>query len=335
MDEDAPITWLINQIDSIVISGAAATAAAISTAVTPVVASCFGIYMLLMTVGYARGATSEHVWDFWTRAMSWVLIIGIGLNAANYAAVVIPIVTGLGSDLANAVSGGGPTAGALDQLALHYLKILDDGYEAANSPMFPFNVGPLLLYLLKALLIIVCLVPFLVAATLAMVAADVGGVMVASVGPLFFGFLLFPATRQYFSAWMNTALSYALIPLFVAVIAGLSVTMSKAMFTARGAANLSEASLKTVFLASMGNLVLLFLVKQVGALASSLSAGGINAAMPGGLGALAGAMRSGMAGTWREMRGAAAGYRGAREGARALRERLANRNNGIENRKAG
>jgi len=84
------------------------------------------------------------------------------------------------------------------------------------------------------------------------------------------------------------------------VIATISVGLSKTMLS--GSGSLDDVSLKAVFLASMGNLTLLFLLKQVSALASSLSAGGINASMPGSIGTLASAIRSGGAGTAREIR---------------------------------
>ena len=189
----------------------------------------------------------------------------------------------------------------------------------------------MLLYFMKFVCVLVGLIPFLVAATLCIIVADVGSVLVAMVGPLFFAFLIFPATRQYFSSWLNTALSYALIPVFVAVIATISVGLSKTMLS--GSGSLDDVSLKAVFLASMGNLTLLFLLKQVSALASSLSAGGINASMPGSIGTLASAIRSGGAGTAREIRAGIAGYRATKNAGKAAGRWAANKFNSI--RKAG
>lgn len=331
MNESAPITWLITEINKIISSGAGAAASAIATAVAPLAAVCFGIYIILICINYMRGAETEPVIDFGVRCAGFAVIIGLGLNAGNYTGTIIPIVTGLGGDLASAISGGNASAGTLDQLALHYFKILDDGYESANSPVFPFNVGPLVLYTLKAVFILVGLIPFLVAATLTIIIADVGSVMVAMVGPLFFAFLIFPATRQYFSAWLNTALSYALIPVFVAVIATISVGLSKTMLS--GSGSLDDVSLKAVFLASMGNLTLLYLLKQVSSLASSLSAGGINASMPGSIGTLANAIRSSARGAAKDAKAMAAGYRSAKAGGKAVRSWAANKFNSI--RKAG
>lgn len=306
MDYGAPITWLINEINQIVSTGASSAASGVASAVTPLVASCFGIYIILITMNYMRGAESEPVLDFFTRIAGFAVVIGMGLNASTYTSMVVPIVTGLGSDLANAVTGGNVNATVLDQLANHYFKILEEGYDKANSPIFPMNIGPLLLYAFKAVLLLVGLIPFLVAAAMCLIVADVGSVLVAMLGPLYFGCLLFPATRQYFSAWVNTAFSYALIPVLVAVISTVSVGLSKKMLETGG--NLSDTSLHVVFFAALGNLILIFLIRQVASMASSLSAGGINAAVPGGLGSAAMAIRSGTYGAMRDIKTLNKGY---------------------------
>lgn len=325
MDESAPIAWLIGEINTIVSSGAGATASAIATAVTPLAAVGFGIYIILICINYMRGAETEPVIDFGVRCAGFAVIIGLGLNAENYTSTVIPIVTGVGSDLASAISGGSATAGTLDQLALHYFKILKDGYDSAKQVGFPLNAGALILYFMKFLCILIGLIPFLVAATVTLIVADVGSVLVAMVGPLFFAFLIFPATRQYFSSWLNTALSYALIPVFVAVIATISVGLSKTMLSGKG--TLNDVSLTSVFFASMGNLTLLFLLKQVSALASSLSAGGINASIPGSVGTLANAVKAAAKGSAKAMKAMAGGYRNAK----AAGSWVANKFNSIRN----
>lgn len=323
MDESAPITWLIGRINELVTAGASATASTIVTTITPLVSVCFGIYVILITVNYLRGAESEPVFDFGLRLAGWAVVIGIGLNAANYSAVVIPIVTGIGGDIASAVSGGSATAGTLDQLALHYLQIIDDGFEAASSLDGFAAIGAKIVVCLKSIIIIFGLVPFLVVATLSIIVANVGSVMVAMVGPMFFAFLLFPATRQYFSAWLNSVLSFALVPIFVSVIAVMSIQLSKEMLSSGG--GLLDASFKSVFLASVGNLVLLALVRMLASLASALSAGGVNIAVPGGVGALASRVQSGILGTGREARM----LMGAYKGGKSLAKSLANRFNSI------
>ena len=307
MNDNAPISWLINQINNIVSSGASSTASAISGAVTPIAAACFGIYIILITVNYLRGAETEPIIDFGMRCAGFAVVISIGINASNYASYVIPIVTGIGDDLSSLITGGSANSTALDELAKFYLKIIDDGYEKATAPWGTGKIGPVILWTVKSFITIFGLVPFLVAATVCIIVAKVGSTIVAMLGPMYFCFLLFPATRQYFSAWLNTAFSYALIPVIVAVISTISIGISKSMFAGSGG-NLTGTSFKLVALAAVGNLVLLFILKQVSSLASSLSAGGINAAMPGSVGTLARSIRSGGAGTAAEIKGTAKAY---------------------------
>lgn len=300
MESSAPITWLVDKINEIVSSGATDVASNIATTITPLVSIGFGIYMLLITLNYMRGAESEPVLDFGMRCAGFAVIVGLGLHADNYASIIVPIVTGLGSDLSNAVSGGTVSAGTLDQLALWYLEIIAKGFLKAGEVGGLAGLQIKMLVFLKAAVIMLGLIPFLAAATLTIIVADVGSVMVAMVGPLFFACLLFPATRQYFSAWLNTAFSYSLVPIMVAVIASISVGISKEMLSS--GATLDRADFGDVFLAALGNLILLFLLKQVSSLASSLSAGGINAAMPGGIGSASGSIYHGGKGTAREVK---------------------------------
>ncbi len=333
MDESAPITWLIDQINVIVSTGAGTVAGAISGAVAPLASACFGIYVILMTINYMRGAETEPAIDFMLKMASWAVIIGIGLSATNYKTIVMPIVTGLGTDLANAVSGGTVTANTLDTLALTYLNIINEGFTSAEAIGGVEGFGVTVLVFFKAIVVIIGLVPFLIAATLFIIVANVGSAIVAMVGPLFFAFLLFPATRQYFSSWLNTAFSYALIPMMIAVVASISVGISQAMVPV--GTTLDNVPFKTVFLAAIGNLILLFFVKQVAALASSLSAGGINASLPGSVGTWASNIKSGMGKSAKEAKAMGKGASAAWAAGGRAKAAIANRFNRITRAKAG
>lgn len=319
MNEAAPITWLIDKINTLMSANLNVAATAIANTITPIVSICFGIYMLLIVVNYMRGAEKELVIDFGVRMAGFAVVIGLGLNMDMYTSTVIPMVTGLGTDIANAVSGGNVTTGTLDKLALYYINIIGDGFAEA-SPIL--NMGATATIFLKALIIIFGLVPFLIMATLTNIIANAGSVMVAMVGPIYFSFLLFPQTRQYASAWFNTALSYALIPIFVSVIATVSVGISQEMLSAGG--SLSETSIFSVFLASIGNLTMLFLLKQVSSLASSLSAGGINAGMIGGGSLASGAAKGGKLTGKAAYRGGKAAYQGGKAAYQAATNKINN-----------
>jgi type IV secretion system protein VirB6 len=279
MDDSAPVTWLIGRIDLIVSAGAISTATAIAHTITPMAASCFGVYIILMAVHQMRGARSEPVRDIGLRITGFCVVVGLGLNMANYTSFVIPIVTGLGSDFASAVSRGNVSAGVMDQLELHYLGILDDGSRSASQQSGPSGVGAMAICGLNAAFVACGRIPFLVLAALLPIVADVDSVIGTSVGPLLFAALIFPATRQYFPAWVTTAISYALMPMLVSVIAVISETLSKEMLSdANG--SFANASLASVSFTSLRNLVLMLLLRQVSSIDSSLSAGGINRVAP-------------------------------------------------------
>jgi type IV secretion system protein VirB6 len=331
MDESAPISWLIGEINNIVTTGADAVASGIANGIAPLASACFGIYVILMTINYMRGAETEPAIDFLLKMASWAVIIGLGLNAANYNAIVSPMVTGMGMSLANIVSGGTVTESTLDQLALAYLNIIAEGFMKAEAIGGLEGFGVTMLVAVKALIVLLGLIPFLVASALFIIVANVGSAIIAMVGPLFFAFLLFPATRQYFSSWLSTAFSYALIPMIIAVIASISVGLSQRMIPT--GVTFDNVPFKTVFLAAIGNLILLFFVKQVAALASSLSAGGINASMPGSIGTLASSIRNSMRGSAKEMKSIGAGGKAAWNAGGRAKQAIANRFNSI--RKAG
>lgn len=300
MDKTQPITWLIEKINTVFLSQAVNVSSALSTSIMPLITACFAIYMMLIVFNYMRGAEDNFVGDFMYRIMGFAVVMGIGFSAGSYASTVLPIVTGLGNDLASAVSGGTVTSGALDNLVLFYWKIIGEAMKNLTEYGVT-DIGIVVAVVFKLAIVIIGLIPFLVIATVTIITANIGSGLVAMVGPIFFACLLFPATRQYFSAWVNTAFSYALVPLLVAVLSMVSIGLSIEFM---GDSPLADSSTFSVFFAAIGNLILGMLVKNVGSLASSLSAGGINMGSAGGLGSATSSVMSTMRGTNRNIKAA-------------------------------
>ena len=78
MDEKAPITWVMSQLEGLVSSGLNHTASVISSSITPLVSIGFGIYIFLISLNYLRGAETEPIIDFWMRIASFAIIVGLG-----------------------------------------------------------------------------------------------------------------------------------------------------------------------------------------------------------------------------------------------------------------
>ena len=281
---DAPIQSLITKVDTLIGSVASTAAAGISGVLTPIMGTFFGIYIILICVNFFRGASSAPVWDIYLRAAGFAIIIGIGLSAEGYVNNVIPIIQTLGDDLAKAASGAEPNATGLDQLAINYTEFLHHRYILYQEmPWYNFGgaIENGIIYFATMVLVCISLVPFLVFATALLIMAKVGTVLVAAVGPIFFACLIFPATRQYFSAWLNSLFSYALIPVFLAIVAMIAVNISKSTFEEANMMTSDEIIIKLIFIGIV-NLILIVLIKLCSSLASSLSAGGINAGSPAG-----------------------------------------------------
>lgn len=294
MPPKAPIQWIIDQVTSIVSSNTNSVAETLSSTIAPLFSACFGIYIILIMVNYMRGAEGEPILDFFLRMASWAVVIFLAFSAGAYSTHVLPIITGLGDDLAMAVSGAPLNATSLDKLLEFYTSVFQKGLEQASDGYSPLNLPDISFVYLKWLVICLGLIPLVIAAAILLIVAKVGLLLVAAVGPLFIGFALFPATRQYFSSWLNTAFSYALIPLFVAVIANSAVEVSSSIFKdASGNLNLDDATFVSCLGAALCNLVLLFLLQVVGRIASALSAGGVAVGSGSGIGGAARAIASG------------------------------------------
>lgn len=284
--EFTPVKMVMDKIDQALGDTAITVSAKISKTIMPAVGFCFGIYVLLIVVNMMRGNSSELVWDVWMRCVGFAVIIGIGLNMGNYANYVIPMVTSLGDDLAAAITGGSSSASSLDKLAQHYILIIEEDYIRIDNLGWTSGTDKFIqpmLWGIKSLIILIGLVPFLVLAAAAIIVAKVGSVIVAALGPIFFACLIFPATRQYFSAWVNTAVSYALLPIGIAIVVMFSINISTEIFNDAGKDAYQKMTFVTVFMASIVNLLLCVLIKTVQGLASSLSAGGINPGAAGGV----------------------------------------------------
>lgn len=293
MPPEAPLQWIINQITSIIGTSTNSVAETLSSTIAPLFSACFGIYIILIMVNYLRGAESEPVFDFFLRMASWAVVIFLAFSAGAYTTYVVPIITGLGDDLATAVTGAPLNAASLDKLLMFYTDIFQTGLDNASILPSPLNLGDLLFVYFKFFIVCLGLMPLVIAATIILIVAKVGLLLVASVGPLFIGLALFPATRQYFSAWINTAFSYALIPLFVAIIAQSSIQISTSIFDNGTNLDLSKATMLTCIGAALCNIVLLYLLQVVGRISSSLSAGGVAVGSGSGIGGAARAIASG------------------------------------------
>jgi len=327
-DENAPISSFINYINLTASTALNGVAGTMIETISQLALACFTIYIILMMWSYMRGAVDDPVQDFLMKFFAWSLIIGYGMNAETYTSTILPIVTGLGDSFLK-MFGNSTDASAMDTLFNTVGDLIGGGLYKINETASLTNpqIGSYLTWLLDAALLIAGIFPFLITATVMVIVANLGAQIVASVGPLFFFALLFPSTRQYFSAWLNTVLSYAFIPLFVAVVSMLAVGTTNGILDLKPGETILTVSFAKILFVAFADWVFVFLLMQLSSVASSLSSGGINAGMPsGGHGAMIRAVK-GLGGA--TGRGAKAGISGVNHLRLNARRERANKNNTI------
>ncbi|MDD2892534.1 MAG: type IV secretion system protein [Halothiobacillaceae bacterium] len=290
-DGNLPLGWFIDYVNCQIGNSLNPTLRSLIAYITPLFTALFGLYFLLLSVGLLRGKETMHVMEFLHKSIAWALLIGIGFNYQTYNETVMPIATNLGNEL-NAILTNNPSmARSYDALFINLVDMLTVGMRAINTEIsftepstWVVALWQLFMVALKFLVLFVGIVPFVALAVSFTILANAGAQIVAALGPIFFGLAIFPATRQYFSSWINTIFSYTLIPALVSIVAVVAtgVTMTILGVTAPlpgEPVSLVDVNLSNSVMAAIANFVFIFMLHQVASIASSLSAGGINAGM--------------------------------------------------------
>lgn len=300
----APISSMINMITTPLATALSTYAGGLITAMTAPVGVCFIIWVIIKASHMMKGMDESSLLDFGWFLLSFFIVLAM---MTTYETGLMPWI----NDLANSGVAGETT---LDQVAIYYVGIFDASDTEVANIINPLERIPMMITVgIKEFIVLVGLVPFLIAATLIYLSLKVGLMMVLALGPIFLALGLFPATRQYASAFANTVFSYVLGFALLGVIALVSINLSKEMFT-NPDATLVDATMPLVIYAAIGNLLLMFLLKQVASIASSLSAGGINAGIAGGnLRSLASSIRNSARGSSRDLQAMRKGYQNVKD----------------------
>lgn len=227
--------------------------------ITPLGMACFACYLLYIALSYLEGIDLGMMMIDWVkRIFALTIIIGLGLNISTYTSTVFPIITHLGDDLAQTWTGnsGANMGTLLDGIVDKVAQITDTNMELASKaadtalpdPNVPTTdpsatgivdgvidavndasnavlgatIGSLkneLIAFFKNMLIWGATWAFLIIAAAFLLIATVLLVLLASLGPVFFMFAIFPATRQYFYNWIGQVLSNAFLFLLTSVTA--------------------------------------------------------------------------------------------------------------------
>jgi type IV secretion system protein VirB6 len=249
-------TFFDNAVNNVIVSGTTNMIALIS----PLLAVCFSIYVMLILFSYWKGDTDEPIMDFLSRLVGWGAILTFGLNIDMYKLYVTPLVTGLGEDLGGTVSGTANSAAALDQMANAFLdafiRLFRDasGVEETLFAMLAIaSVG------LFGGLFMVVAIAYIILAKLAL------GILVA-IGPFFIAAALFPASRELFKNWTAQCLNYAFLVMLFSFAAQIEIAMVNGLVP-------QDMSLSALFQMNLVCAVFILVSLNLPSLASALAGG--------------------------------------------------------------
>lgn len=213
MADSGIFTNIFTLIDDSIVKVVVSKSSNLITVIEPLLLSGFTVYLLFLFISYWNSSFEENIVDFFKRSMAWFIILGLSLNLGNYEEYVVPFVLGFGDGLSRTFSGADTTInGSLDELAMTVLDGISATIEEADG------VSATVVAVLIILLISIFSVIFLIISAGYILLAKIFAGILVVVGPLFISLALFPATRQFFSAWINQIINYSLLTLFIHIL---------------------------------------------------------------------------------------------------------------------
>ena len=216
-------TNVFNNIESTINSVIVGKTANMIAIISPVLLAAFVVYVIFVTWSYFGASIEQSMFDLLKRILAWGVIISFALNLGTYNNTVVPMVLGLGEGLAAAFSGAPANATALDSL----VNLLSDMLKANNDvyaslPMT--EVGAKIRIIVTNFVVLICFALFLIIAAAYIILAKVFLAILVVLGPIFIALALFPATRQFFSSWLNQVINYNLYFLLINVVGAIFIT---------------------------------------------------------------------------------------------------------------
>lgn len=241
--------------------------------------AALGVTLYFVLQGYAiiSGAVQEPFSNLLKQCAKIIIIAAFALNAGNYASFVVEGFEGLESGLADALSASGSPASIYATLDASLAKGFDlVGVCMENADRAGFHFGTAFGWIVAGLVVGLASLLVTLAGGAVIITAKFSLALLFAIGPLFIMCLMWPATTKFFDSWFGQVLNYILTIVFLTVIMAFAMVaydgiLAAAKFDGGGDENPLFASLQIAGITG----VLLFIIYQIGGMASGL-AGGIS-----------------------------------------------------------
>lgn len=255
-------------IDETLLTVIGSKTASIINIISPVIMSCFILYVVLVTMSYMKNGTdiAELGGDLIQRFIGWSVIIALSMNIGFFTDTVVPMVNGIPDELTQAITGNtdSTTANSLDALITMYL----DAINTMLNDIDVLDVGGYLLALFIGVILLVGGGLFAIAACGYILLAKIATAILLVLAPIFISLALFPTTRNFASLWVAQVVNHGLLLLLTAVLANVEVA-----YLTRMISNTPELSLEVAVNISLVSLVFFVLLRSLPNMASALAGG--------------------------------------------------------------
>jgi type IV secretion system protein VirB6 len=207
---------MIGDFDQNVLNTINTGSANIISLITPLMAVCFNIYVMLILWTYWQGKNDEPINDFLMRMAGWGAVLLAGMNIQFYSEYVVPFANGLGEQLASAITGQSTPDSGLDSLLSAYINACAQIYSNAHGFDIIGAVWVISVIILFA-------TPFMAIAVAYIILSKFALGLLLALGPLFIALALFPATRRFFENWAGQCFNYALLVALYAAVGAIEV----------------------------------------------------------------------------------------------------------------
>ncbi|MBK5053792.1 type IV secretion system protein [Burkholderia sp. R-70006] len=266
---------MTKSFDQNVLNTISAGSTRIISLISPLMATCFSIYVLLILWTYWQGRNDEPINDFLMRMATWAVILTCGMNIQFYSEYIVPFFNGLGEQLAGALTNGSNPVSGLDNLLNAYINAAQEIYAQASG-----------LKVIAAIWTIALMIifggPFMAIAIAYIILAKFALGLLLALGPLFISAALFPPSRQFFWNWVGQCMNYTLLVTLFAAACALEVNFAMGVVPLNGSPSIAQV----IDLDIMG-LSFWVISLNLPGLASSLAGGVGISTMVGKLGSVA------------------------------------------------
>jgi type IV secretion system protein VirB6 len=269
------IDFIAGSISAFLLTFVNTTSQNFINAITPLVAICVSIWVIVYGIAVVRGQVQDVATDFLWRAVKIVIILSLALGIGNYQTTIVPAAYGLRDGLVAATTVTGvvspPTTmyGALDRMDVDGAKYEQKMFAEG---LFSFSVGGIG-KMLAALGMSVCIAILLAVNTAFIIIVDVAFSFILALGPIFIATLAFTPVAKYFDAWIGKVINYVILSVLLTMAISIEMQLFIGLIARLDAGIATTTLISSVISVVVITISLLVVIYQMPTIAAGLAGG--------------------------------------------------------------